>query len=234
MQRQITTEQVVRAFTDSLKASLYIEMPGTVVAYHAGTMLVDVQPMTNDVRTDLDTDAVVYEPWPVITGIPVAWPRFGAFVCVGPLNVGDPVTLEAFDLDPNPAWAAGKSTSPVNPADVRRLSGNYWKATPTNLTGPIQDVAELAGLLAMLGIDGDTAQVLFALGVLTVGKAGAQVQLAGGGAPVARKGDAIVANLTSALVGGILDSLGHPCTLASGTVPITGTITAGSPLVTSG
>ena len=171
MQRQITTEQVVRAFTDSLKASLYICMPGTVTAYHADTMRVDVQPMTNDVRQDLDTDAVVYEPWPVITGIPVAWPRFGKFVLVGPMGVGDPVTLEAFDLDPNPAWAAGKSNSPVNPADVRRLSGNYWKATPANLTGPIQDVQALAGLAALLGIDGDPAQIRFAPGTIQAGRA---------------------------------------------------------------
>ena len=232
MQRQITTEQVVRAFTDSLKASLYICMPGTVTAYHADTMRVDVQPMTNDVRQDLDTDAVVYEPWPVITGIPVAWPRFGKFVLVGPMGVGDPVTLEAFDLDPNPAWAAGKSNSPVNPADVRRLSGNYWKATPANLTGPIADVASLGALLALLGIDGDTAQLLFALGALTLGKAGCTVALAGGGAAVGRVGDAVQVTLSSTEIATINDSTGHPC--SGGPITLSGTIKAGSPLVTSG
>ena len=180
MRRSITLEQVIGQALSTLQASLYIRGTGTVVAYYPASMTADIQPMTSDVRMDLDTGAIVYEPWPVLLNVRIAWPRFGKFVCVGPLSAKDPVTLEAFDLDPHAAWAAGASNRPANPVDPRRLAGTYWSATPTNLLGPIKDAASLAGLAALLGIDGDTAQVLFAPGALTVGKSGATVSLAGG------------------------------------------------------
>jgi hypothetical protein len=181
VERQVTLEQVTDASTQSLKNALYHRWPGAVVAYHADSQTADIQPMTNDPRTDTDTGAVVPEPWPVLLNVPIAWPRFGGFVLVGPLKVGDPVTLEAFDIDPTSAFAAGakKSTSPVNPTDVRRHSGGYWSATPTNLTGPIADASEAAAKW-LLGLDGDTAQILFALAALVVGKTGSTVSIAGG------------------------------------------------------
>jgi len=144
MLKQISHEQILATATDALKASIYVRMPGTVVAYHQASMSADIQPMVNDPRNNLDTGGVTFEPWPVLTNVPIAWPRFGKFVLVGALNVYDPVTLEAFDIDPSEAWAAGRSNNPVNPAHIRRLAGSAWSATPTNLLGPIADVAELA------------------------------------------------------------------------------------------
>jgi len=154
-------------------------MGGNVVNYYPATMTADIQPNPNDVRTNLDTDGNVFEPWPVLKNVPIAWPRFGGFVLVGPLKQYDPVTLEAFDLDPTTWLAQGRSTKPVAPNDVRRLSGNYWSATPTDLTGPIKDASEAAAAF-LLGLDGDTAQILFAAAALTLGKTGAQVTIAGG------------------------------------------------------
>lgn len=211
MRRQITTEQIVQTGQDGLKASLYVRMTGTVVKYHATSMTADIQPMTNDVRGDLETGGVTYEPWPVLLNVKIAWPRFGAFVLVGPLNPFDPVTLEAFDLDPNPAWKAGKSNAPVNPADVRRLSGSYWSATPTNLTGPIKDVSALSSVLALLGLDGDTAQILFALGALTLGKTGSNVAIAGGANPL----------VPAPWATGLAAGLNALCSTAAGLTPAT-------------
>jgi hypothetical protein len=184
MRRSITLEQVIGQALGTLQGALYVRMPGTVVTYYPASMTADIQPMTSDPRTDLDTGAIVYEPWPVLQGVRIAWPRFGKFVCVGPLSPKDPVTLEAFDLDPHAAWAAGASNKPANPVDPRRLSGTYWSATPTNLLGPIKDAASLASLAALLGLDGDTAQLLFAVGAMTVGKTGATVSIAGGAHPL--------------------------------------------------
>lgn len=234
MQRQITQEQVLDAAAESLKASLYIRWGGNVTAYYPDSMTADIQPNPSDMRTDPDTGARYPEPWPILKNVRIAWPRFGGFVLVGPLKVNDPVTLEAFDLDPT-TWMAqgeGRSTNPVAPADVRRLSGSYWSATPTDLTGPIKD-ASAAAAAFLLGLDGDTAQILFSAASLIVGKAGASVALSGGGNGVGRVGDAVSVTLTSAQIATIsCAAVPGPC--AGGPITLTGTITEGSSKVAAG
>jgi hypothetical protein len=168
MQRQITTEEIVGQGLDQLKASVYLRMPGSVITYYPATQTADVQPMVNDPRTNLDTDAVAFETWPVLQGVRVAWPRFGNFTLCGPLNQYDAVVLEAFDLDPTTVWTQGRSGNPVNPADVRRLSGNYWSARPTDMSGPIKS-AQAAAAAFLLGLDNDTAQILISSGLIQLG-----------------------------------------------------------------
>jgi hypothetical protein len=171
MLKQITHEQIASTSADTLKASLYIRYGGNVVTYYPASMTADIQPNPSDPRTDLDTGAPVPEDWPVFKNVPIAWPRFGGFVLVGPLNQGDPVTLEAFDIDPTTWLAQGRSVRPIAPADVRRLSGAYWSATPTDLTGPIKS-ASAAAAAFLLGIDGDAAQILFKEGSIQLGATG--------------------------------------------------------------
>jgi Phage protein Gp138 N-terminal domain len=172
MEKQITQEQVIEAATNTLKNSLYASMPATVVSYDPTTMLATVQPTLADPRIDLDTGAIVFEPWPPIQGVRVAWPRFGnGFVIAGPLAKYDPVHLLAFDLDPSPALSQGRSNQVANPIDVRRLSGGYWLAFPTDMTGPIAD-ASAAGSAFIIGKDGDPAQIRFTPGLIQLGRAG--------------------------------------------------------------
>jgi hypothetical protein len=171
MERQIQQTEIVQAGVDALRNSLYVCMPGSVVSYHAESQTADVQPMTNDVRVDLDTGAVVFEPWSIIRSVPVVWPRFGGFVIAGSLAANDPVILEAWDLDPGPWRAQGRSSRPANPVDTRRLGGNYWRAVPSDLTGPMQD-AGAAATMTIVGVDGDAAQIRFSKGVLQLGNQG--------------------------------------------------------------
>lgn len=171
MQRQITVEQIVQTGVDGLKATIYLRMPGAVVAYHADTQTADVQPMVNDVRLDLEMGTPVFEPWSVIYNVPVCWPRFGGFTIAGFLEENDQVVLEAFDLDPTPWRAQGRSKNPVNPYDLRRLGGNYWSANPTDLTGPMQD-ASAAGSALVIGVDGDSAQIRISKGSIQFGSSG--------------------------------------------------------------
>ena len=180
MDRQVTLEQVAQAAADTLKGSIYVCMPGAIVSYNAGAQLADVQPMVNDVRFDLETGAVVFEPWQVIKGVPVAWPRFGGIVFAGPLEPNDQVILQAFDLDPSPWRAQGRSTKPVDPVDVRRLGGNYWRCIPSDLTGPMKDSAAM-GSAGVIGVDGDVAQIRFTPGKIMLGASAKQ--------PVARAPD---------------------------------------------
>lgn len=168
MERQITIEEIVNAGTETLRASLYVSMPGSVITYYPSTQTADVQPMVNDVRFDLDTGEIVFEPWSVIHSVPVSWPRAGGFVIAGFLNQYDQVVLEAFDLDPGPWRAQGRSGQPVNPTDVRRLGGNYWRCNPTDLTGPITDAPTSAGMV--VGADGNVAQIVIQSGSISLGK----------------------------------------------------------------
>jgi hypothetical protein len=233
MERQISLTDILQAAGDTARASMYFRWPGVVVAYHASTQTADVQPTLSDARLDVTSGGIVIEPWPVILGVRVAWPRFGGFTISGPLAPNDPVVLEAFDLDPSPALAGGRSTKPANPVDVRRHGGNYWLCRPTDLTGPIGD-ASAAGSHFILGKDGDPSQVRFAAGSVQVGLAGATITLGGGGAAVGRVGDAVSVTLTTAdALEFVSPSGGGGCVL-SAPLTLTGMITGGSSKVTSG
>lgn len=155
MEKQVTNEQLLDQSNENLRNSLYHVMPGSIVSYDASTQTATVQPMVNDVRTDLTTGARVSEPFPQLSGIPIAWPRFGKFVVAGRLNQYDPVLLIAFDLDPS-AWQAKASATndPVDPPDVRRHGGHYWLAYPCDLrANPIKG-ASVAAAALYVGLDG--------------------------------------------------------------------------------
>jgi Phage protein Gp138 N-terminal domain len=171
VETQISESEVTQAYIDSLKNSLYFRWPGVVSAYHASTQVADVQVTLADPRIDPDTGEIVLEPWPLILGVHVAWPRFGGFVFTGPLAPGDPVVLEAWDLDPSPALTQGRSAQTASPLDVRRHGGGYWLCRPTDMTGPIADAGP-AGTMMIVGKDGDPAQIRMSAGSIQLGNAG--------------------------------------------------------------
>jgi hypothetical protein len=170
MRRSITLSDIATASSDSLRESMYHCWPGSVVAFHASSETVDVQPMVNDVRYDLLTDARVSEPWPVIYGVKLAWPKFGGFELVGPMSPGDGVILQAFDLDPTAYFQTGNRS---DPAHVARHAGTYWAAHPANLTnaGVSPDAAAAAGA-AIIGAAGKAAQIRFNGTTIQLGAAG--------------------------------------------------------------
>lgn len=134
MERQLTEVDAQNAGLSSLKNSLSHCWPGNIVSYDAGQETATVQIGVNDVRFDVDTGARISEPFPQMSGIPVAWPRFGGYVIKGSLNQFDPVIMLALDLDPTPWRVAGRTLKPVDPADVRRFGGQWWFAFPTDIS----------------------------------------------------------------------------------------------------
>ena len=170
MDRHVLQEDIAGATAESLKASLYLTMMGAIVSYDPASRTASVQPMQNDPRSNLITGGVVPEPWPVLQHVPVAWPRFGGFMFVGGLNPGDPVTLEAYDLDPTQVIQQGRSQSPVNVGYVRRLSGNFWRAKPEDVVTSTNDTPG-AGI-TIVGVDGDAAQLRFSSGSIQLGSYG--------------------------------------------------------------
>ena len=122
MERQLTLAEVAQGAVDTLRASLYVSMPGAVIAYYPTTQTADVQPMVNDPRLDLDSGKILFEPWLPILQVPVMWPRFGGMTVCGFLEPNDQVILEAFDLDPGPWRRGGKSVKPVDTVASRSWS----------------------------------------------------------------------------------------------------------------
>lgn len=136
MRKEIQLETVINQALETLKASMYISMPASVVEYDPVAQVAACQPMINDPRTDLSDGSVFFEPWGVIQNIPVAWPRMGGYVISGFLQPKDQVVLECFDLDPAAWRAQGRSLSPLDPGSLRRLGGQHWRVNPTDLTAP--------------------------------------------------------------------------------------------------
>ena len=123
MERQVQLEQIVSTAISGLKASIYISMPGSIVSYDPDTQTASVQPMLTDPRRDLTSGEPIFEPWGVMQGVPVMWPRMGDYVIVGFLKPNDQVVLEAWDLDPSAWQEQERSQKPVNPRSLRRLVG---------------------------------------------------------------------------------------------------------------
>ena len=167
MDRHVLHEDVIGSAVSSLRASIYVTWMGAIVSYDPKSRTASVQPMQNDPRDDVDTGAVVSEPWPVLHGVPVAWPRFGGFMIVGNLNPGDAVTLQAFDLDPTTVIRQGRSQSPIDVAYVRRLSGNFWRIIPDDIVSPASDVPGSG--VTIMGLDGNSAQVRISSGSIQLG-----------------------------------------------------------------
>lgn len=172
MKRQLTHAEILEAALKSERASTYRTFPGVVQAYHAGgpgkRATVDVQVTVNDVRFDLDTNEALSEPWDVITGVPVLWPRFGGFVIKGPMQQGDEVTIIAYDLDPSAFRTTGQVS---DPDDVKRHGGNYWCALPCGIADPNGTASDGASVLT-IGVDGGQAQIQISGQTIQLGGSG--------------------------------------------------------------
>ena len=168
MERQVRLEELLEIAGDTLRNSVYISQPGSVVSYDPVSQTATVQPRLADVRIDVETGVPTYEPWAPIPNVKVMWPVFGGAVLAGNLKPYDSVTLMAWDLDPSLVTDA--STSTVNPVDVRRLGGNYWRAVPEGFAVPIpSQEANAAASGLLLGLVGDPAQIRYSPGSILVG-----------------------------------------------------------------
>lgn len=131
MEREITLNELLRVAVETLRDALYHSMPGKVTAVQAGQSTVDVQPMVNDIRINVDTGALISEPFDVLHAVPIGYMKMGGLVVYADLAVGDSVQLVAQDLDPTAYRSSGQRSDPI---DIRRHSGSYWYAVPFDIT----------------------------------------------------------------------------------------------------
>jgi hypothetical protein len=94
-------------------------LPGKVVSYDPATKLATVEPMVHNGN-----------PIKPIPDVPVKWPRFGGYRLIGPLNVGDEVTLHFYKWDPSRFRVSGERSQ----SNAVREAGIYAIAVPGSET----------------------------------------------------------------------------------------------------
>lgn len=82
----------IETVADGMLNELHTSMPGKIVKYDNTTMLADVQPMLARTYVDEEGNDVNYD-YPVITDVPIQFPRGAGFFVSFPLTAGDLVWL---------------------------------------------------------------------------------------------------------------------------------------------
>lgn len=121
-------------------AEIQTAMPAKVERYQHDPPMVDVTPVLKRVFLDDDDQEVEVE-YPVITNVPVAFPRGGGFTATWPLKKGDPVWL-VFASRSLDSYLETDGTQLVDPQDARRhdisdaiaipAGGTYKNAQPAH------------------------------------------------------------------------------------------------------
>jgi hypothetical protein len=154
VRKQLTIQEILVAFGDRIKSSMYHVQPGIVQAYYAGQPgTVDVLPAISDVRFDPDDGSRLSEPWPIIPRVPVLYPSGGGFSITFPLAKNDKVILLAFDQDPTTHRQTGQAEDPQHTA---RHTGSYWCAIPADVT---QVTSPTAGTTMKIGKGSTTIEI---------------------------------------------------------------------------
>lgn len=113
----VTLPEVIQNAVDDALGDVWTAISARVEAYD-GSDLVDVKPMTKLVRRDADGNRLVYT-LPVISSVPVAFPRAGGFYLRMPIAVGDSGLIVVTKTDLG-AWRDSGQDS--DPGDERQHS----------------------------------------------------------------------------------------------------------------
>lgn len=94
-QRTPTLAELIEMAMEKRLLDVHTALPGRVEKYDATTQKADIKPMLKEpLVVDGDDDvSIEVESLPVITDVPVGWPRGGGFFLHLPIEKGDPVLL---------------------------------------------------------------------------------------------------------------------------------------------
>jgi hypothetical protein len=211
--------EMLRRMMSKGKADMRVAMPGIVVTFDSNEQTVSVLLALREKLRDKDgnvTDVAM----PVLPDVPIVFPRAGGFALTMPIAPGDECLVVFSDMCIDSWWASGGIQ---NQLELRRhdLSDAFaimgcW-SQPNLIPNYNLSAAELRTL------DGQT-KIAIQPGTIditcqTANISADSVNLAGGGAAIARVGDSITATGN--------DPQG-------GTVTVNGTITSGSSKVQAG
>lgn len=105
-----TLSELLRKVIDSRIAEVHVSFPAKVESYDAEAQTVDVQPMVRKKLVGVDQDFVA--DLPVLTAVPVAFPRGGGFFLSFPIQRGDFVFVVCSDYDHSEFIETGRLSSP--------------------------------------------------------------------------------------------------------------------------
>lgn len=169
-----TFAETVREILESFSGDLHVAIPGVVESYDEGSLTADIRPGLRRYVPARDDEAEdKTEPLPVLPGVPVVWPFGGGLFVHGGLDAGDSVLLVICSTDPG-AWRASDG-SQVDPSHPLRHGLGGAVAIP----GLLRRGAEFTPDGASIGLDGNSAQILFRTNQIR----------AGGTEPMARAGN---------------------------------------------
>lgn len=119
--RNVNSSDVLDARFDAALLDLHTALPGVVKSYDATKQVADIQPTIKRIDRDENGAKVVLDP-PVISSVPIVWPRAGGYFLTFPLAPGDSVLLVFCESDLG-AWL--DSGAVAHPGDEGRhtLSG---------------------------------------------------------------------------------------------------------------
>lgn len=102
-------------------SSLHVAFPARVVAYSAEHQTVDVEPALQRSTKTLE-GSLLREDLPIVCGVPIAWPRSGAYGVTFPLEVDDTVLVVVCDRNIGEWRRTGERGDPRD-AGVHGLDG---------------------------------------------------------------------------------------------------------------
>jgi hypothetical protein len=114
--RSPTQPELLRLAIEYHTRDLWTAMPGKVTKYDPVLQKADVKPLVQDLIATEDGEEIV-EPLPIVTDVPIMFPRAGGFFMTMPVRVGDFCTL-VFCSRSIDKYLEG-SGGDVNPADFR-------------------------------------------------------------------------------------------------------------------
>lgn len=144
------------------RATAFHAVPGRVKSYDAAKQTAEIEPMTKVVSRNADDDRIV-DTLPVLSGVPVEWPRGGGYFMTMPLVAGDSGLLLFTDTDLG-AWRDSGQVS--DPGDERRhaLGGAVFRPGLETVARALVGVSGAHLVIGKEGgpaihIDGSTVQL---------------------------------------------------------------------------
>lgn len=115
--RSPSLEMVIREALRAYLGRVHVALPGRIVSYDAATQKADVQPMVLNVQRSVDGDDV-REALPLLTDVPVLFPRSATFFVSFPMNVGDRVLLIFNERSIDKYMTGLGEPAPATPVDI--------------------------------------------------------------------------------------------------------------------
>jgi hypothetical protein len=166
--------EVIKAAIDAQMRELFVALPGQVVVYNAIKQEVDVRPLLQRAFVDEDGNDDTDE-LPIVTSVPVMFPRAGGHFLSLPITVGDNVLLLFCDRSID-SYMSSTGTVSIDPVDFREHDLTDAVALPGFFPNPraITDIITTDGVFgkekgAQVRSKGTTIEVTTAGAIASLG-----------------------------------------------------------------